>query len=48
MVDCKMVTAIEHIKWEFAQHKPNAKLVSVALPVSYGEIALSQNLLRGQ
>ena len=30
-----MVTAIEHSKWEFAQHKPNAKLVSVALPVYY-------------
>ena len=48
MVDCNMVTAIEHSKWEFAQHKPNAKLVSVALPVYYGKIALSQSLLWGQ
>ena len=48
MVVCNIGTAIEDSKWGFTQHKPNAKLVSVALRVYYGEIALSQSLLRGQ
>ena len=48
MVDCNIVTAIEHSKGEFKQQKPNAYLMGVALLVYYGKIELSQSLLWGQ